>query len=238
MLLISSVGAISQEVRGSASNLEAEPLNNPLGMLKLKRLNSKFYHQNTFEIARGLLGKFIIRKIGKKNLIGKIVETEAYYGPHDLASHASRGKTERTKIMFDQPGTAYIYLIYGMYYCFNIVTEAKDFPAAILIRAIEPIYGFEQIPKNLKRPLAQNSILNTKIANGPGKLCRAFKIDKSLNGENLIISKKLYLAKNFKEKIKPSQIKSAKRIGVDYAGKYKDKLWRFYLKDNPFVSKK
>jgi len=193
-------------------------------MLKLKRLKSHFYRQNTFKIAKALLGKFIIRKIGKKIFIGKIVETEAYYGPNDLASHASRGKTERTKIMFSQPGTAYIYLIYGMYYCFNIVTEARNFPAAILIRAVEPI--------NFK-----------KETNGPGKFCRAFKIDKKLNGENLITSKKLYLAEDLKsssaEALKERrQIKSAKRIGVDYAGKYKNKLWRFYLKNNQFVSKK
>ena len=216
-------------------------------MLKLQRLKSKFYHQNTFKIAKALLGQFIIRKIGKKMLIGKIVETEAYYGPNDLASHASAGKTERTKIMFDQPGTAYIYLIYGMYYCFNIVTEARNFPAAILIRAVEPISGF--CHGELSRTI-------TKATNGPGKFCRAFKIDKKLNGENLITSKKLYLAEDLKSssadlrRSKPTsvgedrslkerrQIKSTKRIGVDYAGKYKNKLWRFYLKDNQFVSKK
>ena len=204
-------------------------------MLKLKRLKSNFYQQNTFKLAKALLGQFIIRKIGKKILIGKIVETEAYYGLDDLASHASRGKTERTKIMFGQPGTAYIYLIYGMYHCFNIVTEAKEFPAAILIRAAEPsfaLWAADGRPLNLRQE-----------TNGPGKLCRAFKIDKKLNGENLITSKKLYLAENLRstsaEALKERrQIKNAKRIGVDYAGKYKDKLWRFYLKDNPFVSKK
>lgn len=199
-------------------------------MLKFKRLNSKFYNQDTFKLAKALLGKFIVRKIGSKNLIGKIVETEAYYGPNDLASHASRGKTERTKIMFDQPGTAYIYLIYGMYYCFNIVTEAKDFPAAILIRAAEPSFAFRATDG---RPLNFSAELN-----GPGKLCRAFKIDKSLNGENLITSKKLYLAGANSNSRLHQKIKSAKRIGVDYAGKYKYKLWRFYLKGNPFVSKK
>ncbi|OGY41777.1 MAG: hypothetical protein A2Y82_02790 [Candidatus Buchananbacteria bacterium RBG_13_36_9] len=199
-------------------------------MPKLKRLPPKFYHQNTFDLAKALLGQFIVRKIGKKTLIAKIVETEAYYGPSDLASHASRGKTERTKIMFSKPGTAYVYLIYGMYHCFNIVTEAKDFPAAILIRAAEPsfaLWAADGKPFNFSAEL-----------NGPGKLCRALKIDKNLNGENLITSKKLYLAKNPREKTKSSLIKSAKRIGVDYAGKYKDKLWRFYLKDNPFISKK
>ncbi len=198
--------------------------------MKLKKLSRNFYYQNTFKLAKALLGQFIVRKIGKKILIAKIIETEAYYGPNDLASHASRGKTERTKIMFEHPGTVYIYLIYGMYYCFNIVTEAKDFPAAILIRAAEPSFAFWAADG---RPLNFSAELN-----GPGKLCRALKIDKSLNGENLIASNKLYLAKNNQAKIKFSQIKRAKRIGIDYAGKYKDKLWRFYLKDNPFVSKK
>ncbi|MBN1326130.1 DNA-3-methyladenine glycosylase [Candidatus Falkowbacteria bacterium] len=189
-------------------------------MPKFQRLKANFYQQNTFKLAKALLGKYLIRKIGKKILIGKIVEVEAYYGPQDKASHASKGKTERTKIMFDKEGVAYIYLIYGMYHCLNIVTEKKDFPAAILIRALEPI-------KNIK----------TKT-NGPGKLCRAFKISKNLNGENLISSKKLYLAQKSKEKIKNSQIVKAKRIGVDYAGHYKHKLWRYYIKNNSFVSKK
>jgi DNA-3-methyladenine glycosylase len=211
-------------------------------MPKLKRLPAKFYHQDTFKLAKALLGKFIIRKIGSRTLIGKIVETEAYYGPNDLASHASRGKTERTKIMFEPAGTAYIYLIYGIYYCFNIVTEAKDFPAAILIRAAEPILGFCHPEHSRREPApyhGSTELTMTKgLTNGPGKLCRAFKIDKKLNSKNLITSKKLYLAADPREKIKTSQIKSAKRIGVDYAGKYKNKLRRFYLKDNPFVSHK
>lgn len=191
-----------------------------LFMAKLIRLKNKFYQQNTFKMAKALLGKYLVRKIGEKTLVGKIVEVEAYYGFNDKASHASRGKTERTKIMFDKAGTAYIYMIYGMYYCLNIVTEKKDFPAAILIRALDPI-------KNIK--------IKT---NGPGKLCHALRIDKKLNGENLIFSNKLYLVKNPKEKIRNTQIVLAKRIGIDYAGKFKHKLWRFYLKNNKFVSKK
>ncbi len=188
-------------------------------MSKLIRLKENLYKQNTFKLAKSLLGKFLVRKIGKKILIGKIVEVEAYYGLHDKASHASRGKTERTKLMFDKPGLAYIYLIYGMYNCLNIVTEKKDFPAAILIRALEPISKFKM------------------KTNGPGKLCQALKIDRKLNGENLITSKKLYLAQDSKTKIKKSQIISAKRIGIDYAGKYKHKPWRFYILSNPFVSR-
>ncbi|MCX6740103.1 MAG: DNA-3-methyladenine glycosylase [Candidatus Parcubacteria bacterium] len=209
-----------------------------------RRLNPKFYQQNTFEFARDLLGKYLMRKQGKYTLIGKIVETEAYFGPNDLASHASRGKTARTQMMFEHAGLAYIYLIYGMYYCFNIVTEAKDFPAAILIRAVEPISGISQMQKNrhlnkkliVPMPNAQCPIPN--LTNGPAKLCQAFKIDKKLNGHNLITSKLLYLAENPKEKIKPSQIQSAKRVNIDYAGHYKHKLWRYYIKNNTFVSMK
>jgi len=206
--------------------------------MSINRLPAKLFRANTFALAKALLGQYLVRQTGKNVLMGKIVETEAYYGPHDLASHASRGQTKRTKLMFDLPGLAYIYLIYGMYYCFNITTEKKDFPAAILIRAIEPIAGIKQMYKNRKITLAKYPKLNTQITNGPGKLCQAFKIDKKLNGENLIISKKLYLAKNPQGKIKPSQIVKAKRIGVDYAGKYKHKLWRYYLKNNQFISHK
>ncbi|MCX6745151.1 MAG: DNA-3-methyladenine glycosylase [Candidatus Parcubacteria bacterium] len=213
------------------------------------RLIRKFYQQNTFELAQALLGKYLVRKCANNVLIGKIVETEAYYGPNDKASHASRGKTERTKIMFDQPGLAYIYLVYGMYYCFNIVTEAKDFPAAILIRALEPVKGIKQMYKNRQchgehsRTMTPTGHPSTKLrmtkslANGPAKLCQALKIDKQLNGTNLITSTKLYLAENPQGKITPSQIQCAKRIGIDYAGSYKHKFWRYYLKDNKFISK-
>ncbi|MCX6742827.1 MAG: DNA-3-methyladenine glycosylase [Candidatus Parcubacteria bacterium] len=208
-------------------------------MSNYRRLKSNFYKKNTFKLAQSLLGKYLVRKDGLNIIIGKIVETEAYYGPHDKASHASRGKTERTKIMFDQPGLAYIYLIYGMYYCFNIVTEAKNFPAAILIRALEPVKGIPQMLKNrkLKDRKANFGLRPSALTNGPAKLCQALKINKKLNKTNLTKSKILYLTENTKEKIIPSQIQCAKRIGVDYAGTYKHKLWRYYLKDNPFVSK-
>jgi DNA-3-methyladenine glycosylase len=206
-------------------------------MSKYQKLNKKFYSQNTFKLATGLLGKYLIRKIGKKKLIGKIVETEAYYGPEDKASHASRGKTERTKLMFDHPGIAYIYQIYGMYFCLNIVTEAKDFPAAILIRAIEPIEGTNVMKKNRKPKTSDFGLQPSALTNGPSKLCQALHVDKKLNGINLITSRKLFLAENPKEKITPTQIQTAKRIGIDYAGSYKHKLWRYYLKNNPYVSK-
>ncbi len=150
------------------------------------------------------------------------METEAYVGPKDLASHASRGRTPRTELMFGEAGHTYIYLIYGMYYCFNIVTENKDYPAAVLIRALEPAEGF--IEKN------------KKLINGPGKLCREMKIDKNLNGADLT-GNKIWI-EDRGEGVSNSKIIANKRIGIDYAGKYKDKLWRFYIKNNKFISKK
>ena len=177
------------------------------------RLNQNFYNQSTLKVAQLLLGKFLVRKINGKKIIGMITETEAYVGPKDLASHASRGKTKRTEIMFGPPGFWYVYLIYGMYYCLNIVTEHKNYPAAVLIRSVK---------------LAGNTAL-TKKTNGPGKLCREFKIDKNLNNHSAFVKKTQLWIEDGSEKIKPSQIKKSPRIGVDYAGKYKDKFWRFYI---------
>ena len=175
-----------------------------------KRLPQEFYNQKTIKVAKKLIGKYLIRKVGQKILIGQITETEAYCGLKDLASHASRGQTPRTKIMFGQPGYWYVYLIYGMYYCLNIVTEEKDTPGAVLVRSVRPISG---LPKNIK-------------TDGPGKLCRVFKITKKENGTRGFGATNLWI-EDWGAKI--PKIKSAPRIGVDYAGVYKDKKWRFYI---------
>ena len=177
------------------------------------KLPQTFYQQPTLKLSRALLGKFLVRSTGRTRIVGQIIETEAYVGPHDLASHASRGRTKRTELMFGPGGFWYIYLIYGMYWCLNIVTGKKDYPAAILIRAVKPISGL--LPK-------------IQI-DGPGKLCRAFKINGRLNGTPAFgRTAKIWLEdRGFK--IKPRQIKKSPRIGVDYAGAYKDKLWRFNL---------
>ncbi|MFH2136650.1 MAG: DNA-3-methyladenine glycosylase [Patescibacteria group bacterium] len=196
----------------------------------MRKIKKNFYNRNTIKVAQEILGKFLVRKIGKKIIAGKIVETEAYVGPSDLASHASRGKTARTAPMFGPPGHAYVYLVYGLNYCFNIVTEKENYPAAVLIRAIEPTDGIDLIKKFRKN---QKIIFN--LTNGPGKLCQALKIDKSLNNSD--ISKNILWVEDRGLKIKPSEIVAAKRIGVDYAGQYKNKPWRFYLRGNPFVSK-
>ena len=162
-------------------------------------LPREFYEQKTLVVARKLLGKFLVHQ----GIVAMITETEAYIGQKDLACHASKGKTKRTEIMFGPAGHAYIYLIYGMYYCLNVVTEREGFPAAVLIRGVQNVIG-------------------------PGRLTRHFKIDKSLNGEDMTKSKKLCIEDRGVEP-RPRQIFRTARIGVDYAGKYKDKLWRFVL---------
>ncbi len=198
--------------------------------MKPRRLSRDFFDRPTLIVAKELLGKVLVRKIENKIIRVIITETEAYVGPKDLASHASRGRTNRTEIMFGPPGHAYIYMIYGMYFCLNIVTEKNDYPAAVLIRAVK--LGTSDWPLaniNKNNPLTTSRYSLTANLNGPGKLCRFLKIDKSLNGEDVTTSKKLWFEDNG-TKVKPSQIIRTKRIGIDYAGKYKDKLWRFMIK--------
>jgi len=211
-------------------------------------LNSHFFKRNTVLVAQDLLGKFLVRKIGKNKLSGMIVETEAYVGPHDLACHASKGKTDRTKVMFEPAGTWYVYMIYGMYYCLNIVTEAKNYPSAVLIRALEPTNLIEFMVKNRNLvPSSQLSVPSRKklstdhwalitLSDGPGKLCRALRIDKKLNCTSAVSKDaKLYI-EDRGVKISKAKIVKSKRIGVAYAGSWKDRKLRFYIKGNQFVS--
>ncbi|MGC9031551.1 MAG: DNA-3-methyladenine glycosylase [Minisyncoccia bacterium] len=191
-----------------------------------KRLGRNFFTRKTLIVAKDLLGKYIIRKIGNKKIIGKIVETEAYIGPKDKASHAFSGKiTERNKAEYKIGGHIYIYLVYGMYWQLNISTFKEGKPECVLIRALEP-----------KIKNSRKNIL--KIANGPGKLCNYLKLDKSFYGEDLTKSKKIWL-EDWGEKIKKSEIKAALRIGIEYSGPFWSKVpWRFYIKNSPFISKK
>jgi DNA-3-methyladenine glycosylase len=189
-----------------------------------KRISQKFYLKPTLLVAKELLGKYLIRKIGKEKLVGKIVETEAYIGPKDKASHAYCWKmTERNKVEYLKGGRIYIYLCYGMYWQLNFTTEKQGKPECVLIRALEPVFKYKSL-KEVKN-----------LTNGPGKLCRWLKLDKSFNYEDLIKSKRIWL-EDRGEKIKKNKIKSAKRIGIDYAGSWAKKPWRFYLEDSDFVS--
>lgn len=200
-----------------------------------KRLGRKFFERKTLMVARDLLGKVLVRKIGNRLVSALITETEAYCGPEDLASHASKGKTPRTTVMFGPAGYSYIYLIYGMYHCLNIVTDKDGYPAAVLIRGARIVssneYPVLRKQQKTKRSLALNTkflIPNTGLLDGPGKLCRELKIDKTLNSEDTIISKKLWV-EDHGVIIRKSEIKATSRIGVDYAKEYKDKPWRFVL---------
>lgn len=183
------------------------------------KLKKEYYNQPTLRVAKDLLGKFLIRKIGNKTIKGMITETEAYIGFKDKASHASKGITDRTKIMYGPAGHAYIYLIYGMYYCLNFVTERQGYPAAVLIRGVDI---FKEPGSGCPEPGSLNKI------NGPGKVCREFKIDKSLNGASLAGQELWVEDKGII--VKPSQIVRTPRIGIDYAQDYKDKLWRFVIR--------
>jgi DNA-3-methyladenine glycosylase len=191
-------------------------------------LPRSFYEQTTIKVAKQLLGKYLVHKHVDGELVGRIVETEAYIGPQDLACHASKGRTKRTEVMFGPAGHAYVYFIYGFYNMLNLVTEANDFPAAVLIRAVEPVCGVERMKLHRK----QESLRN--LASGPGKLCQAFAIDRSHNGADLC-AKSLYI----EDRAEPApRFKATPRIGVDYAGKWKDKPYRFIVRESEFVSKR
>ncbi|GGI77460.1 DNA-3-methyladenine glycosylase [Legionella impletisoli] len=182
----------------------------------MKKLSRDFYKRDTQIVAKELLGTYLIRKINDVEYIGRIVEVEAYLGEHDLAAHSSKGITKRTKIMFGPPGFAYVYMIYGLHYCFNVVTEEEGQGAAVLIRALEPV-------KNL-----------TQNTRGPALLCKAMSINKTLNGHDLL-STDFYIAKPLEE---PNfSIIAKPRIGVHYAKEWADCPLRFYIKDNLYISK-
>jgi DNA-3-methyladenine glycosylase len=191
------------------------------------KIPRSFYEQSTLDVARQLLGKYLVRRHPDGTTVGRIVETEAYVGPQDKACHASRGRTARTEIMFGPAGHAYVYLVYGFHHMLNIVTEQKDFPAAVLIRAVEPMDGIALMKKR------RGTEEPRQFASGPGKLCEAFAIDRMLNGADLCGSV-LYIrdAGN----AMPG-IRARPRIGVDYAGAWKHKPWRFLIKGSEFVSK-
>ncbi len=194
------------------------------------KLQRDFYQKNAITLGKELLGKYLVHVVRNEKLVARIVETESYVGPEDKACHAyNNKKTARTEIMFEEGGYAYIYLIYGMYYCLNIVAHGRNKPEAVLIRAVEPVQGLEIMKKN--RNIKSKKIED--LTNGPGKLCIAFNIDKSLNKIDMASSNNIYV-EDHKEDF---EIIASKRINIDYAEEYKDKLWRFYIKNNAFVSK-
>lgn len=193
-------------------------------------ITREFYTHPTLTVARALLGQKLVRETDGQRLTGLIVETEAYVGPDDSASHASKGRTKRTEVMFGPPGRAYIYLIYGMHTMLNIVTEQEGFPAAILIRAIEPLTGLEFM--QARRP----RVSPVDLTNGPGKLCQALDIDKRLHNWDVTLGQKLWL--ELGEPLPDSAIATGPRIGIAYARSEDQAVpWRLWVRGNRFVSK-
>lgn len=170
-----------------------------------KVLSRQYFSRPTVQVARSLIGKYLVRSLDGREIAGRIIEVEAYVGPRDKACHASKGKTQRTDVMFGPSGIAYVYLIYGMYHCLNVVTDREEFPAAVLIRAIE---------------------VDGVLIDGPGRLCRALQIDRNLNRVDLTTQESLWF-EDRGGRILCRQVAALPRIGVDYAGIWAKKLWRF-----------
>ncbi len=193
----------------------------------MTRLDKSFYERDALAAAKELLGKYLVREINGHTLVGMISETEAYRS-NDRACHAyNYNRTPRNEVMFGESGRAYVYFTYGMYHCFNVVTDRIGEPSAVLIRGIRPLQDMEYMSfLRYNMPVSELNRYRIKnFSNGPGKLCMAYGIDRSLNGENLITGSSLYITEG--EKI--TSFKTGKRIGIDSAGEAKDYLWRFYI---------
>ncbi len=186
-----------------------------------------FYARSAVEVAPDLLGKVLVREIEGRRLTGRIVEVEAYLGSEDAASHAFRGPTPRNRSMFGPPGHAYVYLIYGMHHCLNIVTGPEGDGQAVLIRALEPLEGIEIMRAR------RGGVPDRRLTNGPGKLCQALGIDKRLDGHDLCLGETLWL-----EAGRPpaEPICAGPRVGVRGDDLALNRPWRFYLKGNLFLS--
>lgn len=201
----------------------------------MDKLERSFYRKSALVLAKDLLGKYLIFNTNNEKLVGKIVETEAYMGFNDKAAHTYNGKrTPRVEAMYGEEGHAYVYIIYGMYNCFNVVAAEKEIAQAVLVRALEPIEGMETMAINRFKKsfnqLKKSQIIG--LTNGPGKLCQALGITKEMNDEDLT-GNKLYICSGIQEDF---HIVETKRIGIDYAEEAKDFPWRFYIRNNKFVS--
>lgn len=202
------------------------------------KLSGMYFDNDTVLLSKTLLGAYIIRNLNGERLVAKVVETEAYCGIDDKGSHTyGDTRTNRTEIMYGHPGHAYIYLIYGMYNCLNLVTRPKDIPSCILIRAVEPVEGLETMSQlRYNKPYEElDKKKRIGLTNGPGKLCIALGLSREQNGLDLT-GDELYIARP--HKYKPVDIVTSKRINIDYAQEAADYPWRFYIRGNEFVSKK
>jgi DNA-3-methyladenine glycosylase len=195
------------------------------------KLPREFYTRpNVVTVARELLGKLLVVPASNGTRVsGKIVEVEAYRGPQDRAAHSYGGRrTKRTETMYGVGGTVYVFFVYGMYYQFNVVTNVAEAPHAVLVRAVEPVEGIELMRRRRHGQPDHN------LTNGPGKLCIALGIDRKLDAADLL-GHRVWLEDG--PKIPRSQIASGPRIGIDYAEEWRDKPWRFWIRNNPWVSR-
>lgn len=193
-------------------------------------LNRDFYIKDGVTLAKDLLGKILVKEIDGVLYKGRIVETEAYMGVIDKACHSyNNRRTKRTEAMYREGGYSYIYLIYGMYYCFNVTASIKDNPEAVLIRALEPLDNKDLMLKIRKVKREKD------IANGPGKLTKALGITSDDNNMDLTLGKNIWIED---DRYIPNKITATTRVGIDYAEEFKDKLWRFYISENNNISKK
>lgn len=197
-----------------------------------KRLPKSFYlSDDVVQISQELLGKKLVSHFDGKRTSGIIVETEAYAGPIDRASHAYNWRrTKRTEVMYQAGGVAYVYLCYGMYHLFNVVVSSKDLPHAILVRALEPAEGEAFMKQRYNHPKANN-----KLTNGPGKLTKSLGIETKHTGLSLVRNSPIWIEEGIK--VLPAEIEISARIGVDYAKEDALLPWRFTIKGNPYVSK-
>ena len=190
----------------------------------MTRQGRRFFEGYTPKVAKALLGTLLVRVVDGERLSGTIVETEAYRGASDPASHAYGGKTKRNAVMFGEGGHAYVYFSYGFHWCLNVTTEPAGKAGAVLVRAVEPIEGLEQMLRNRSLDLDEH------VTDGPGKLTQALGIDSGLNGEDLVTSDRLFI----EEGKKVEGTGSSSRVGIQRGVEFK---WRFFVKGNRFVSK-
>ena len=194
------------------------------------RLDRAFYGRDTLRVARELLGQRLVRVLDGQRLSGRIVETEAYIGQGDAACHASHGRTPRNAMLWGAPGYAYVYFVYGMYCCFNAVTEPEGFPAAVLVRALQPLEGLDAMR------LARRGRGDVELANGPGKLCLALAIGRDLNGTDLVGGSELWVEED--DPVPDSWVSTGTRVGVRGDERALTVPWRFWVRDSPYVSRR
>ena len=195
----------------------------------MDRLGRDFYRRSTLTVAQELLGQRLVRIVDGQRLAGIIVEVEAYIGEDDAACHAACGRTPRNEAMYGSPGHAYVYFIYGMHHCLNVVTEEEGFPAAVLIRALEPLEGLDIMRRY--RPGKPDR----ELTNGPAKLCQALAIDRGLNRVDLCTGEVLFIEEG--RMVAQEEVGTSPRIGIKANELAMSVLWRFYLQGNAFVSR-